>query len=151
MSRWPAQTTEDRFWTKVQKAGPDDCWVWTASRNDSGYGVFGIGPGPRTILAHRFAWELKHGPTDRCVLHTCDTPGCCNDRHLFEGTRTDNHDDMVSKGRQARGLALPQTKLAPEDRPRLRELYATGRWTQQELADRFGISRPCVSRWVNHG
>ncbi len=24
----------DRFWSKVDKRGPNDCWNWTASKNE---------------------------------------------------------------------------------------------------------------------
>ena len=31
-----------RFWTKVDKKGEDECWNWTASKKDNGYGTFRI-------------------------------------------------------------------------------------------------------------
>ena len=46
---------ESRFWSKVRKLGPDDCWPWLAATNEHGYGVMRpegrrIGP---TVKAHR--------------------------------------------------------------------------------------------------
>ena len=89
-----------RFWSKVQKT--DGCWLWTGSRNRTwAYGRFRSGPGRRSVLAHRFAWELVHGPIPGglFVCHHCDNPSCVNPEHLFLGTHTDNMRDMVNKGR----------------------------------------------------
>src|SRR5207302_1569460 len=32
----------DRFWSKVHRGGPQDCWIWTGGRNRSGYGLFAL-------------------------------------------------------------------------------------------------------------
>jgi len=29
-----------RFWSKVDKRGPDDCWEWNAHKYPNGYGLF---------------------------------------------------------------------------------------------------------------
>jgi hypothetical protein len=90
-----------RFWTKVDRRGPDECWEWQAARNARGYGVGWIGT--RTRLAHRIAWFLTQGawPSD-CLCHQCDNPRCCNPQHLWEGSRADNLEDMRAKGRGSR-------------------------------------------------
>lgn len=86
---------EERFWTKVTRLGPDDCWPWTAFINPEGYGHFGTGDG-KVGRAHRVAYQLAVGPIPKgSVLdHTCHTgecvvPGnlcphrrCCNPKHL---------------------------------------------------------------------
>jgi len=88
---------EDRFWAKVTKLGPDDCWKWQG-RCDSkmGYGNFdhpGVGK-----LAHRYSWKLHHGNIGNlCVLHECDNPPCVNPSHLFLGTKQDNNADCKAK------------------------------------------------------
>lgn len=71
----------ERFWAKVDKNGPDGCWIWTAS-TVNGYGQFGSGG--RTVRAHRFAYELLIGPIpDGMHLdHLCQTPPCVNPAHL---------------------------------------------------------------------
>lgn len=33
------------------------------------------------------------------ICHHCDTPLCCNPRHLFPGSRSDNAQDAIRKGR----------------------------------------------------
>jgi DNA-binding NarL/FixJ family response regulator len=97
-----AQTeTTTRFWNKVQKAGPDECWLWTAATLPKGYGVFSRDG--RQVLAHRFSCELALGrPIDRAdyVLHSCDNPRCVNPAHLRVGSQADNVKDTWDRRRR---------------------------------------------------
>lgn len=91
-----------RFWAKVNRT--DGCWEWQASRNNYGYGLFHVGVGAAGRIrssAHRFAYELAHGPIPKGlnVCHSCDNPPCCNPAHLFLGTQRDNVLDAARKGR----------------------------------------------------
>lgn len=89
-----------RFWSKIDVKGANQCWPWKNSlRGSLGYGQFRIGD--RICDAHRIALELKEGalPKGRYVCHSCDSPKCCNPRHLFAGTQKNNMDDMTDKGR----------------------------------------------------
>ncbi len=77
------KSVEERFWQKVDKsAGPDGCWLWLASHNLRGYGMFRY-QGTAT-LAHRVAWVLTKGPIPKGqkVLHQCSNPPCVNPAHL---------------------------------------------------------------------
>ena len=49
----------DRFWSKVDRLGEDDCWPWTKATMSNGYGVFQLGRGLGTVLAHRLAHEVN--------------------------------------------------------------------------------------------
>lgn len=92
---------EERFWEKVDKRGPDECWPWNASRDKNGYGHFGIGNG-RTTRAHRVSWQLANSseiPAAMLACHTCDNPPCVNPAHIFIGTMADNLQDASAKGR----------------------------------------------------
>jgi predicted DNA-binding protein (UPF0251 family) len=107
-----------RFWSKVNKsAGPDGCWLWTASAHPRGYGRFGLRG--RTVYAHRLSYELAYGDIldGLDVCHSCDHPSCQNPAHLFAGTRGDNMADAVNKGRTARG-ERNGTNTHPERRAR---------------------------------
>lgn len=89
-----------RFWSKIDVKGANECWPWKNSlRGSLGYGQFRIGD--KICDAHRVALELKDGPLKkgRYVCHSCDSPKCCNPRHLFAGTQKNNMDDMTEKGR----------------------------------------------------
>lgn len=92
---------KDRFWPKVEKAGPGDCWLWTAGVDGHGYGKVKIEG--RCLKASRVSWELHNGaiPEGLDVCHSCDTPLCVNPSHLWLGTQLDNMRDMAAKGRRA--------------------------------------------------
>lgn len=87
-----------RFWSKVDTRGPEECWFWKASRKGE-YGQFHYNR--RSCLAHRMAFLFTHGllPEDKNICHTCDHPLCCNPGHLFQGTQLENKQDCIAKGR----------------------------------------------------
>jgi hypothetical protein len=136
-----------RFEAKVDRSGA--CHLWTGTLYASGYGCFWFEGKNRK--AHRVAFFLKHGrwPTPNC-LHSCDTPACCNDEHLFEGTHADNVADRDAKGRQRTplGVGHGSAKLTEGKVARIRMLNASG-VSQRELGRRFGISSRHASRIVN--
>lgn len=68
------------------------CLLFTGATQTRGYGSFGAGTG-KSMLAHRFAWELEKGPIPEglTVDHMCGGPlVCCNVRHLQLVTREIN-------------------------------------------------------------
>lgn len=98
-----------RFWAKVQIAGEDDCWLWTAGRNGAGYGS--LGKDSRSIMAHRASWLIHFGEIPNVeprlvVMHKCDNPPCVNPNHLELGTHSDNMQDALRKGRFNGGRKL---------------------------------------------
>lgn len=139
-----------RFWSKVDKRGPDECWEWQAYRRRLGYGEFRIGPrvGGRAHLAHRVAWELTRGPIPDGMqaCHRCDNPPCVNPAHLFLGTANDNIQDMIRKGRKrlpdkpARGSGHGMAKLTEQQVYEIR--HSEG--DQRECARRYGVSQGTV-------
>lgn len=82
-----------RFWTKVVKGGPGDCWAWSGEHTPKGYGrfVFG-GRARRREYAHRVSWTLARGPIpDGMVIdHVCRNRGCCNPDHMEVVTSREN-------------------------------------------------------------
>ena len=51
--------SDARFWSKVQIGGPDDCWPWTGSRDEKGYGHFW--ENGKVVKAHRKSWQMATG------------------------------------------------------------------------------------------
>lgn len=149
-------TTEERFWSKVVRSGPNDCWPWTGEKGYKGYGRFcpdgSLKHGRKQ--AHRVAWEYTFGtpiPEDLHCCHHCDNPPCCNPTHLFIGTHSDNMRDMKIKGRAKtmRGEAHPIAKLDSEKVREIRQLYRSGQGSQPSLAKQFGVSSRLIFNIVH--
>lgn len=138
----------ERFWSKVEKT--DDCWVWTSRSVDAnGYGLFKVGK--RSFRAHRFSWQLANGHTPGTLLvcHTCDTPWCVNPAHLFLGTPRDNYYDCLAKGRYSpKGTGNAAAKLTEPDVIKIRNLYGSGQWSQQAIANIFHVNQTAISAIV---
>lgn len=99
---------EQRFWADVLEGQPDECWPWHGGFFEkTNYGRTGLGRklGVASILTHRIAYELAHGPipAGHEVHHAChdrdpDCKGgpscphrrCCNPAHL-EPLLADDH------------------------------------------------------------
>lgn len=136
-----------RLWNRVEKT--ETCWLWHGSIGKNGYGITRYKG--KTMTAHRMAWTLTHGeiPDGLCILHKCDVRVCVNPDHLFLGTYQDNATDAYNKGRTARGLMLPQTKLTPEAVLEIRAIWNTGTATQFQLGEFYGVNQKTVSKIVN--
>lgn len=103
--------------------GPDACWLWTGHTDGCGYGMIGVPEGGKK-RAHRVRWAIEHGdPGDLQVLHSCDTPGCNNPRHLLLGTHQDNMADRDAKGRgnQPKGERAAKSRLTEPQARRVRD------------------------------
>lgn len=92
-------TIADRFWPKVDKRGPDECWPWLAARikdkrGEASYGVIARGGGrlAGNVLAHVLSYELRHGkiPAGFEVHHVCRRKDCVNPAHLQLMSGTDH-------------------------------------------------------------
>jgi hypothetical protein len=139
------RSPKERFQSKVKKT--DGCWIWIgAIWKKSGYGAFHFGGSNTT--AHRAAWILAGRKVSRKkdVCHTCDNRPCVRLSHLFRGTRKQNINDSVRKGRfnQTKKTAFmgegnPRAKLQAGKVLSIRRLWKTGRWTLLKLASRFNV------------
>lgn len=144
------------FWKKVNKCGPlhptlqTRCWLWTASTYVNGYGTFWTGS--HITSAHRFSYILEHGfiPEGKDICHSCDNHLCVNPDHLWAGTVQENVDDMHAKGRnrQPKGENHRDAKFTNEQVQNIRDMYATGKYNQTELAIMFNVTHPTIRMMV---
>lgn len=141
---------ETLFWSKVDKRGDDECWNWMGSKDTKGYGKFHSRENGKNIYpgAHRVAYTLTCGkiPSGMFICHHCDNPLCCNPNHLFLGTRKDNIDDMMRKGRGKwmKGEENPNSKLTEKDVDNIFKFRKLGESTI-EISWRFGVSQATIS------
>ena len=125
------------------------CWLFLGSVNSTGYGTMGIGSridgSRRTILVHRYVYELFYGPLGALdALHSCDNPPCINPMHLFSGDQQANVDDMWAKGRQVvlRGERVGTSKLTVVEVRKIKRLC--GKLSDGAIGRRFGVSTSTV-------
>lgn len=133
-----------RFWSKISRGGPDDCWRWNAAQQRKGYGHLRLGG--KDHKPHRISYFLANGPFDNSlqILHSCDNPLCCNPAHLSTGSNDDNVKDCVSKKRHAFGPRNGHCKLSTETIAEIRRKWHSGR-TQRSIAREYGIDQGYVS------
>ena len=99
-------------------------------------------------------------PEGLCVCHKCDIRNCVNPKCLFLGTKKDNMDDMVSKGRQSRlqGESHPRSVLRESEVVLIKRLLnrysggkkGIGRGIQRFLSRWFGVEKTTI-RSIHNG
>lgn len=105
MPRWPERSVEERFWSKVDKNGDDQCWLWTKSLTSAGYGQFVISSQERT-LAHVYAYRLLVGeiPLGLLLDHIRCPRHCVRPDHLRLVTTKQNGENRVAPPRATTGV-----------------------------------------------
>ena len=150
-----------RFWAKVDKRGPNECWICTATAPNGRYPHLKTGVNGKSIQASRADYILCVGPIPKgkIVRHDCtatrDFPACCNPRHLKLGTHKQNTHDALRKGTFKPVEALPgennhRAKLTNQQVEEIRMRYATENISMKRLGNQYGIGAVAVFRYV-HG
>ena len=143
------ETHIEGFWKRVDKLGPDECWIWRGCHrppNPCGmvYGAYSLYLDGKTknYRAHRLAWMLANGsiPEGKVIMHTCDVPLCVNPEHLRCGTQADNIHDRDRKGRQLRGETHNMVKLTEENVMDIR----SSNDSDKEMAQRYGVHESTI-------
>jgi len=141
---------EERFWKKVARRGPGECWEWQAAKRHLGYGQISVNGKP--MKAHRLSFLLANGYLPPVVRHACDNPPCVNPQHLLPGTHADNSADARARNRAVNpprmvGMANAQSKLNDAIVREARELHANGE-SYHALAARYSVDRRTITQAV---
>lgn len=142
------QLTLVRFMAKVNKT--EDCWLWTASINRTGYGQFGIKKlnGMNTMVeVHRLSYLHHHGEIQKglVVRHKCRNRHCVNPDHLEVGTKSDNAYDKVRDGTMIWGENHPYSLLTKEQ---VLDIRSRKGQLHREIAEEFGVDRRTISQII---
>lgn len=102
-----------------------DCWEWTGTREEGGYGRFS----ERGVLigAHRWVWEELVGPIpeDMTIDHMCRNPPCVNPDHLRLMPLADNV--LIGYGPPAQNARKTHCKRGHEFTPENTRIRSGGR------------------------
>lgn len=150
----------ERFWSKVDKRGPDECWPWTRATHREGYGAWHWrdADGQHGTPAHRMAYTLAVGPIPQGmeIDHLCRVRACCNPAHLEPVT---HHENMARAGafraaqhergshcgsKRCRRCSGPKQRQ-PERTAEMARLYAGG-LTLKRIGERYGITAQRVGQ-----
>ena len=141
----PTSGNRKQFFSRLVHLS-NGCSVLRKTVNDHSPAMF-FSIGGRTTSPHQAAWIIENGPIpDGLIIrHTCNEGhnGCCNINHLVLGTHKDNSRDLLVAGH------CKQLKLSPSMVLELFQLFATGKFTSIELADRFQVSFTVVCKTLN--
>lgn len=133
----------------------EGCWLWQRSCFSSGYGQFAWGK--KNWKTHRLVYHIFLGHEDDSVVvrHLCGNRRCCNPLHLASGTYEENSQDMIAHGRSyfhnidQDGSNNIAANFTEDQVYEIRNLYKTGKYTLDEIAEKYSASRKSVERTVN--
>jgi len=136
----------------------EGCWGWKGSIAKGGYPVMTCRKACGPDRGHRASWVIHRGPIPEkmFVCHACDNPICTNPDHLWLGTRKQNNDDKIEKGRQ--GKVMPPHKQGSENgssklnEDQVREIkYLISKGDScYSIGKTYGVSKTTILR-IKHG
>jgi len=139
--RW-SRRREQNFWSMVERSGDAECWPWKSQAIRKRFTIDGAEK--EIVTPMRAAWTLTRGPVPvgHRVYRTCDTPACCNPRHLVVRSRSAN------RAIRARAPSKPRRpSLTASEISQIRELYGAGS-RNKDLADRFNVAACTISTYT---
>lgn len=121
------------------------CHNWIGCKGHNGYGQIELDG--KMVYAHRLIYELHTGTKiseGLDVCHHCDNRACVNFVHLFIGTRRDNIQDCVQKGRLNPGHVFGEkhgcSKLTDEQVIEIRSRTES----QRKIAEKYDVSQTTI-------
>jgi hypothetical protein len=125
------------FWAKIDRQGPQGCWLWTGRTLPTGYGQARFAG--RHWYSHRLSFELHKGPIPDGlhIDHLCRVRACCNPEHLDAVTcKVNVHRSPIApaalnalKTHCGRGHEFTEANTIPRKRGRSCRICA--RWRQR--------------------
>lgn len=148
------KTLAERFWEKVDKQSPTDCWNWLATKTGFGYGTIRVGSltdgTRRKEMTHRLSYTMHTGleiPKGKVVMHSCDNPSCVNPAHLSVGSYAENGKAAYDRKRRlptsGKGEKSHRAILTKDDVSRIRAVGYTK--SARELAEEFKVSKSTIT------
>ncbi len=152
----PLKQTHLQWLIEALKIETDSCQAWPFKKLPKGYGLIFIQG--KSVYVHRLVLKMRFPDFDESLLalHRCDNPNCFNPRHLFQGSHSDNMQDMLQKNRQHRGRKWvthqgPNANLQGEKNANsklndeaIRQIRAVSGQTQAEIGESFGVSQVLI-------
>lgn len=157
------------IWTRISNYGDyPKCWEWQGHVGADGYGRITISYTEEVV--HYVAYRICFGnlPKNTHLMQTCGNKLCCNPEHLQlivetevqKLSITDQHWSRLNPEKLARGprhgrRTSPNSTACGERNgnsklsdKQVREIFIlrSAGWTQQQLATRFEVGQPYVSR-----
>jgi HNH endonuclease len=145
--RLPVRKTIEQRFKEGYQVMQSGCWEWTKGRKSGGYGCLRVGDS--TMTAHRYSYELVHGPVKDglYVLHSCDNPPCVNPAHLRLGSHQENMQDAVERNYNRKGENHYSHKVTEKEVRAIRALAGT--MSQVEISKLFGLSKGSVNHIIS--
>lgn len=137
------------------------CWNWSGTLRSNSKWCYGLVTVPMSLQpiwgkqyqsAHRFAFTHLVGqiPARMCVRHKCDNTRCVNPDHLELGSHADNMRDKRIRRRHAIGEDHFGSRLTENSVIAIRDMYATGGYSQRDLALRFSCRQSTIWYILNN-
>jgi hypothetical protein len=130
-----------------QTKADGNCLIWQRGKTPNGYAK--VSYQGKSIGAHRLVLFYTTGAWGQTAMHKCDRKECINPAHLSWGTPAENSDDMVIKGRSAKGTLIQQSKLNEIAVKEIRSRYKRGE-SMRSLGHSFGVSKTAIAFIVNY-
>lgn len=134
---------KNRFWSNTTIKADNECWNWAGKKLNSGYGQISFrNQHVKARTAHTLSYILNIGaiPKGMDVCHTCDNRVCVNPKHLYLGSRRDNLNDAIKKGRMLIGEKNGSHKLTIDNVKQIKRELEGGQKTIYRIAKDYGVN-----------